>query len=338
MEKYRRVTRKDVAERAGVSETIVSYVLNDNRYVDKEKRTRVLAAVKELNYTPNTYARALKGKSSKHILFIVDNTTAERFGVLMNEMDKVAQKKGMVISLSANRNNNEFVRLVMNRQFDGIIISSMSFPDKYIDAFTKAGIPVVLLVTRNYDHVTGVAKIVTGLYQGVRDCIQYFYDQGRRNIIYIDRVSRRNRFSDMSDYRYRGFVEQMEALGLEHEGHMISGYDSETACLNAIREYLSTHKVDAIMGRNDYMACMALKVVKEMGLSIPKDISIIGFDDTSVCKLVTPELTSVRMHDQIAKTAIDMIYEMRLGHGIPDSVSFPTRLVFRGSTEEKYSI
>ena len=71
--KIRCATRADVAKRAGVSVTVVSYVLNNNRYVEKEKRARVLQAARELHYTPNNIARALKGKSSHHIIFIVDN-------------------------------------------------------------------------------------------------------------------------------------------------------------------------------------------------------------------------------------------------------------------------
>ena len=73
-------TRKDVAQLAGVSETVVSYVLNNNRYVAQDKRERVLAAVEELNYHPNNIALALKGKGTNHILFICDTISNEYFG------------------------------------------------------------------------------------------------------------------------------------------------------------------------------------------------------------------------------------------------------------------
>ena len=123
------VTRKDVARRAGVSETIVSYVLNNNRYVEKGKRERVLQAVKELNYQPNRIARALKGKKTNHIVFIADNISTEHFSQLIDVMDYHAYSKGYLISLIANRNDDDFVSQVISRQCDGIIVSSLSIPE-----------------------------------------------------------------------------------------------------------------------------------------------------------------------------------------------------------------
>ena len=83
--RYQRITRKDVAREAGVTETIVSYVLNNNRYVSSDKRQRVLAAVKKLGYRPNTAARALKGKRLNHIVFIADQIVTEHFSLLLNK-------------------------------------------------------------------------------------------------------------------------------------------------------------------------------------------------------------------------------------------------------------
>ncbi len=328
------VTRADVAKRAGVSVTVVSYVLNNNRYVDKDKRDRVLKAVKELNYTPNTLARALKGKGSKHIIFIVENTSNERFGILVGEMDKFAYEKDYVVSLCANRNQPELIRSIISRRFDGVIISSISFKDEYIEELVSAGIPVVVLVSRDYDSVDGVAKLDTGLYQGARDCVKYFYNQGRRNIIYIDRISNRNHFSTMSDFRYRGFVHQMEEYGLVYESHMITGCASEDELREKLEEYIKENPVDAILGRNDKMASIAMNTVISKGIRVPKDVAVIGFDDSSVCRLVTPTLTSVRMQEErIAETAIDMLYRMHREPAVPDMVKFSTELIIRHSTD-----
>ena len=144
-ESKERVTRADVAKMAGVSETVVSYVINNNRYVAMEKRKRVEEAVKALNYRPNNIARALKGKQSNQILFIADHITNEYFSSIVSEMDKYAYNSGYLISLCANRNTEEFVSQVISRQYDGIIVSSASFPQEYVEKFTQAGIPVVVL-------------------------------------------------------------------------------------------------------------------------------------------------------------------------------------------------
>ena len=135
-----RVTRADVAKAAGVSETIVSYVVNNNRYVAKEKRQRVEEAIRALNYRPNNMARALKGKKSNQILFIADHITNEYFSSIVSAMDQYAYEAGYLISLCANRNTPEFVSQVISRQYDGIVISSASFPEEYVSQFIQAGI------------------------------------------------------------------------------------------------------------------------------------------------------------------------------------------------------
>ena len=118
------VTRKDIALEAGVSETIVSYVMNNNRYVDKEKRKRVLEAVEKLGYRPNPIARALKGKRMNHILFITDQLISEHFSLLLSELEKNAYDLGYIISLCGNRNTRQFVDDIIGRCYDGGIISS----------------------------------------------------------------------------------------------------------------------------------------------------------------------------------------------------------------------
>jgi DNA-binding LacI/PurR family transcriptional regulator len=332
------VTRADVAKKAGVSVTIVSYVLNNNRYVDKDKRDRVLQAVKELNYTPNTIARALKGKGSKHIIFIVENTSNERFGVLVGEMDRFAYEKGYLVSLCENRNQPELIQSIISRRFDGVIISSISFRDEDIKEIVDAGIPVIVMLSRDYDAVEGVAKLDTGLYQGARDCVRCLYDKGRRDIIYIDRISSRNHFSDMSDYRYRGFVHQMQEFGLAYEGHMITGCSNEEQVRTKLYDYLKEHPVDAIIGRNDKMACIAMNAAIKKGIRVPEDIAVIGFDNSSVCRLVTPTLTSVKMQEEnIAEAAIDMLYRMHTDKSIPETIKFSTELVVRHSTDSQVS-
>ena len=148
------VTRKDIALEAGVSETIVSYVINNNRYVDKEKRKRVLEAVEKLGYRPNPIARALKGKRMNHILFITDQLISEHFSLLLSELEKNAYDLGYIISLCGNRNTRQFVDDIIGRCYDGVIISSISFPEEYIQQLIDANISVVLIVTVSYTHLT----------------------------------------------------------------------------------------------------------------------------------------------------------------------------------------
>ncbi len=327
-------TRADVAKRAGVSVTVVSYVVNNNRYVDKEKRARVLKAMAELHYQPNSIARALKGKSSNHIIFIADRITNGNFGELMSRMDAWAYEKGYLISLCTNRNTEEFVRQIISRRFDGIVISSISFPENFIQEFIDAGIPVVILQNRDYHQVKGAGFVHTGLYKGARRCVRYLYERGRRNILYLDRISARGHFSTMEDYRLRGFVEQMAELGLPVEGRVITGCVTQEEVIEKIQAHLREHPVDAIFGRNDNMACIGMQAVLAMGLKVPEDVAVMGFDGTDMSRFIQPALTTMEVEkDGVAKAAMEMLYQMHTEGTVPtEPIRFSTRLIERKST------
>lgn len=329
------VTRKDVAREAGVSETIVSYVVNNNRYVDKEKRQKVEEAIKKLNYKPNSIARALKGKKLNHIVFIADQIVTEHFSLLVSELDKHAYDLGYMISLCANRNTQQFVSSIISRQYDGVIISSLSFPKEYIRQLIDANIPTVLLVNREYGDIKGAAKIDNGLYEGARENVRYLANLGYKHIVYIDRFSKRNNFSDLEDMRYRGFIEQMKESQLtEHpEKQVITGCRDEAEVAEKVKDYLNKHKVDAIFGRNDKLACIAMQTAQRQGYRIPEDIGVVGFDNSSLGQYTTPPITSMQIQRQkIARSAIKMLQQMIEKHEIPEDVIYKTCLIERAST------
>lgn len=331
-------TRKDVAKLAGVSETVVSYVLNNNRYVAKEKRERVMEAVEQLNYCPNNIALALKGKRTNHILFICDNISNEYFGGLVEEMARLAVDHGYLISLMGSRNDESFVSQVCSRVFDGIVISSTSFEEKYVLRLINTGTPVVLLMNREYDNVTGkAAKIYTGIHNSIKDCVELLYKMGRRHIVYIDRVSRRRQFSTMDDWRYNGFITKMQECGFKvTRDNVLVGYETEDELYQALQAKLKTGlKVDGIVGRNDALACVAMMAIKDCGLRIPEDIAVLGFDNSRLSKYATPGLSSVALdRPAIAKAIIDAFAQMN-NEGEPPVMYFKGHIVERESTRMK---
>lgn len=329
-----RVTRADVAREAGVSETIVSYVVNDNRYVAKEKRARVEAAIEKLHYRPNNVARALKGKRSNQLLFIADQITNEYFSRIVSEMDRYAYEAGFLISLCANRNTPEFVSQVVSRQYDGIIISSTSIPMEYVEYFSKAGIPVVLFEHRRHDKLpANVATLASGLYPGARMGVRHLIETGRKNIIYIDRISRRGNVSGPTDLRLNGYLDEMHAHGLTADsGTVIAGCHNEEELARAVTKTLSSRPVDGMIGRNDMMACIAMNAAIAAGYRVPQQIGVVGFDNSSISRFCSPKLTTLEMQrEEISRAAIEMITEM-IGGGLPGNARFETKLIVRDST------
>ena len=335
-EKKERVTRADVAELAGVSETIVSYVINNNRYVAKDKRERVEEAVRLLNYRPNNVARALKGKPSNQILFIADHITNEYFASIVNEMDQYAYDAGYLISLCGNRNTQEFVSQVISRQYDGIIISSGSFPADYVEQFTKAGIPVVVFRRWQRQEYSGrVALLGTGLYQGARKAAEHLIACGCRHIVFADRISQNGHASNPDDLKLRGVVDALEAAGMSlPQESMISGWHSHEEMAEAVKQKLKSGvKIDGIFGKDDSIAHTAMMAAIQSGFRVPEDIKVVGFDDSSISRFCSPSMTTIRVDQKnIAKTAIDMLTKMVAGEQ-PESVEFDSILIERESTK-----
>lgn len=330
-----RVTRADVARAAEVSETVVSYVVNNNRYVAKEKRLRVEAAIEALHYRPNNVARALKGMRSNQLLFIADQITNEYFSRIVSEMDKYAYEAGYLISLCANRNTQEFVSQVISRQYDGIIISSTSFPTQYVESFSKAGIPVLMFRHRRHEKLPEhVASLASGLYTGARRCVRHLAERGKRNIIYVDRISRKGNKSGPNDLRLSGFMDELEAQELECGGDStVAGCHNEDELTQAVKARLQRgSRVDGIFGRNDMVACIAMNAAIELGYKVPEDIGVVGFDNSSLSRFCSPRLTTMEMQrDEISRKAIEMMNEMIAGRE-PENAEFETKLIIREST------
>lgn len=289
-----------------------------------------------MNYRPNNVARALKGKRSNQIIFIADHITNEYFSSIVSEMDKYAYDSGYLISLCSNRNTPEFISQVISRQFDGIIVSSASFPTEYVEQFSQAGIPVV--VFRRWRHqktLAHVAYLGTGLYTGAREAVRHLIQKGCQNVVYVDRISARGHVSPPDDMRFGGFVDEMEANGFSvGPDNIVCGCRSQEELAEEVKRRLRTgSRVDGIFGRNDMLACIAMTAAVQTGIQVPGQLKVIGFDDSSISRLITPGLSTIQMKkNEIAGAAIDMLTQMIAGRQ-PEDRNFETLLIERESTK-----
>lgn len=308
--RFVRVTRADVAREAGVTETIVSYVMNGNRYVDSAKRERVLETVKRLNYRPNAIARALKGKETNHILFIADDLKSEHFGQIISEMENIAYSENYFVSLCSSHMDTEFSARIYERAFDAIVIGSVTMPESSIQELIDTQIPIVLLENRDYSNLKGVfAKINTGLYEGERACVQELIKRGRKRLLFVGRRGSAGMKFDDGEFRWRGFRDEYEAVFFQ-EPSVIFGYSDEEGLSSQLENYiLQNGKIpDGICCFNDTVACMVMNVLKKLGCDIPNDVSVIGFDNSAICQFVTPRLSTVDIsRREIGKKVMELI-------------------------------
>ena len=302
--RQRKVTRKDVAEEAGVSETIVSYVLNKNRYVKEEKRQRVLEAVEKLQYQPNNIARALHGKGSLQILFIAEELSSGYFSEMVSQMSRDAYRQGYMISLCESQKEDEFVSHILSRQFDGLFVSASGVTDSQLKLLVKSGIPMVLFLNREINcELQDTVLVDTGLYEGSRECVRHLSKNGCRNFIYLDKLGK----PCDRDIHLKGFLDQVKDLGI----------------------------VFALVARYDELAAVALSVARKMGKKVPDDLSVIGFDNDFISNYVSPTLTTVEIQkEEVGRAAMEALLALIRNEKLDKEISFAARLIIRESTEK----
>lgn len=325
----RPATRADVARMAGVSVTVVSYVLNNNRCVAEDKRRRVLEAAEALRYHPNRFARGLRGKTTNQIAFIADQIANEHFGQLVQYMDDFAHDKGYLISLYTDRGGALSMEQFVAQGFDGAVISSINFSQQHIGELVAAGIHPVVLDQRQFDALPPEAgRIDIGLYSGAVQAMRHLFSLGKTRVAYIDRCSRHGNFSTLSDLRYRGYVDEMNRHALLPRA--VTGCASEGEAVAAIRA--CAHDVDAFFARNDQLAALALGALREEGRRVPEDCAVVGFDNSQLSQYISPSLTTVEIdRPAVAKAAMTMMDAMLHGQQA-QSIRVDTRLIVRQST------
>lgn len=336
----RRVTRADVAKKAGVTPTIVSYVVNNNRYVDATKRENVKLAMKELGYRPNSMARALKGKHSHLILFIVDDLLSEHFGRINKQMNAWANENDYFICLCESRNDDDFINHIFQSYFDGVIIGSYTFKHEYIQKVIDTNIPVVLLEMRKYSDLTGdFALINSGLYQGARSCCKAFLKKKREHIVYIDSFTddiEKDYICD--DFRFDGFVDELKDNGKYNDDNfrLISHCIGEEELNQKIDDLINEgFKIDALFGRTDAVALQGMSKLKNLGYKIPNDCSVIGVNNLKIASYSEPKLSSLDIdREGIGKYATTILAKMFSGEELSSDerhIVLKTKLIDRDS-------
>ncbi len=332
------VTRKDVAKRAGVSPAVVSYVLNHSNYVSSEKTEAVLKAVKELHYTPNYMARSLKTKRTFHFAFIGDDVRNELYTEIAYYMEEYSYEKGYTISLCSSRTDNSFLNALISRQYDGIFLASNLYSTDQLNYIASKNRALVFYQTRDYENLDPHIAIVSAdYYDGTKQAMRYLLQKGHKHIAYIPPY----RFSlhDVAftrDYRMKAYVQSLQEYGISINQTLIClDIQDENALFQFMSQMLSIKETDkrptAFLIGNDYLATQVIKYLKILNISVPKDMEIIGMDNTMSARIGTPELTTIDVPKKaVACQVVDTIIQRIKGEDV-ENAYLPTKLVIRES-------
>ncbi|SHO44619.1 LacI family DNA-binding transcriptional regulator [Anaerocolumna xylanovorans] len=291
------VTIKDVAKEAGVAISTVSNVLNNVDVVSEETRQRVLDAAEKLHYVPNMNAKFLKSNKKNTIGLFLTSIQGDFYKDLIQAVHLQCKLKGYQLNIYISNENTseEIYSMIISSGVEGVIVFNEHLSQEYINRLAMAHVPIVFL-DREY-CTEQMSSVIIDSMEGATCAMEYLIKQGHRRIGYFHGVSN---FDDESRYKAYENVLKKYNLPIE-ESIILRGYFEEALAYSEMRVFLlkGIKLPEAFFCSNDEMAWGCVRALAEAGIKVPDDISIVGFDDSTVAKYNTPAITTV--HSPVAE-------------------------------------
>lgn len=328
-------TIKDVAKLAGVSVCTVSRTISDKGYIKDETRKKVWEAIRQLDYKPNKVAVSLKTGRSNVLALIIPDVMNMYYARLAKYLEEEAGKLGYMVYLCNSDNDAErekqFVEILCQRNVDGVVVTPCTDERQYVHKLADAKIPYVYLNRTFPDDMEHCIRMDN--FKATYECITYLIAQGHKKIGAVFQ-----NFSNMIyQERYLGMMKALQDHGIPYqEDYMIFNGNCSEECRRRMERMLAnSHRPGAIFAANDMLAIDVYKSAHNCGLSIPDDLSVVGFDDIIMAEKIAPAMTTYcTPAKEMAKAAM-----MYIDHSIhnKDQQSFPVyegKLIIRDSVKE----
>jgi LacI family transcriptional regulator len=327
----KKVTMRDVADRVSVSINTVSLTLQNSDLVHPETKARVLEAIQELGYAPNATAQSLRRGIVRTIGIMIPDVHNFHFWDIVDGAEDEAHDRGYSVVLANTRLDRhrewETLRGLLERRYDGVILAttySEQFPADMRDLVQRGGSVVTL--GRTWE---GADRISYFREDGALMLLEHLYELGHRRIGFVMGVAKEGLASERF-YAYQKFTARHKLPSLiERCGPNIPDSIEATHRLLALDP-----RPTAIMSVNDYLAVGVYRAVGQHGLRIPDDVSVAGFDNTTMASQLFPSLTSVDVGGRdIGRVAVRLLFERFADPGRPQQiVEMPAQLIIREST------
>ena len=304
------VTVDDVARHAGVSPMTVSRVMNGEKYVRDETRKAVLASVRALNYSPNQAARSLAGAQGPRIALLYGNPSASYLGeFLLGALDESGRKSAQLIlekcDVESEKGERNAVRNLVRSGVDGVILPPPLCEVTSIRTALREN-DVAMVAVAPGRPLKDCSCVRIDDYRAAHEMTAHLLEQGHRRIAFIKGHPNQTASAE----RWHGFSEAMAEAGLAvDKAFVVQGDFTYVSGLDAGERLLALkERPSAIFASNDDMAAGAVSAAHKRGLDVPRDISIVGFDDTSILAAVWPPLTTIRQPvAQMAELAVTIL-------------------------------
>lgn len=334
---HMRPTIKDIAERAGVGLGTVSRVLNDHPRVSETTRAKVMGAVRDLNYVPSLAARGLSMGKTQSIAVIAPFFTRSAFVERLHGIEETTAASGydlVIYNVDAADKRDRYFRTVPDpRRVDGVIIISLppSAPD--VVRFQRSSVPIVFVDVGN-PICEPFDRIVINDVEGGRLATQHLIDLGHRRIGYIGDIPLAGfNFTAGSD-RFEGYRQALATAGLDvrPDYHLDGCFGRDVARDLARRMLELPERPTAIFASNDTQAMGVLEAARDLGLDVPGDLSVVGYDDIEMADFLG--LTTVRqlLFESGHRSVEALLGRLDDPEGAPACDILPVELIVRRTT------
>ncbi|WP_142413276.1 LacI family DNA-binding transcriptional regulator [Hathewaya massiliensis] len=334
------VTINDVAKEAGVSITTVSRVLNNNYPVKKETRERIEEAIEKLNYRPNIMARGLITKRTSVIGVVVPGITNLFFSTIVESIENAIKQFDYSISLcntgGDSKEEKNLIEDIISRQVDGIIVIDPSLDNLESGYYEEISKDIPIIIVNGLCESNSCNSVCYDEKKGTLDAFKYLLDLKHRDILFIR--GNKSLSYNIKEEVYKDIVSEhkldyCEILNVGDGNSIQVVHQTEIEFENLLK---STKRPTAVFACNDLMAIGVLNICAKLGISVPEDLSIIGFDNTLLSSVTRPRLTSVDQNMKLvaieaARFLMDMINQKNKR---TVKLNLPTKLILRESCAE----
>ena len=289
----RGISLKQLAEHIGLSPGTISVVLNNTPRADSiphETKTRIIEAAKELNYRPNYFARSLRANQSFTIGVMVSELTGGYCAIVLNGIEAALTKSGYFYIATSHFHRNDLLehnpKMLIERQVDGIIA---------VDSQIRFNSELPVVSVAGHEEIKGVTNVILNHESAAELGVGHLYDLGHRDIAFIKGQD----FSTDTAVRWDTIVEAARNRGLTVRDELTAQLEGdigtpEIGYIAAKKILAKGARFTALFAFNDISAIGAIRALQEAGMSVPEDVSVLGFDDIYAAEFHNPALTTIR--------------------------------------------
>lgn len=331
MPKLRAANIRQVAELAGVSTATVSRALQQPDKVREETRRKVMEAVEKANFVPNAQARIFRQRATKTIILLVRDIANPFYLEIYRGIEEAAGEAGYKVLMGDARNDAARVAahidLVRQKHADGIILMTGRFPEELRTG--PARLPPVVVASETIAGLD-LPTVKVDNVAAARGAVEHLIGAGHRDIAHLAGPLPES----LAAERLEGYRQALEAAGIDYRAELVAEGDySIEAGREGVRGLMAKGAgFTAIFAASDQMAIGAIAELRRNGLSVPGDVSVVGFDDIIFANAFEPPLTTVRQpRREMGRAAMALMVDCLNGRPPHEPVELPTELVIRGS-------